>query len=283
MMDRPSLLLGLIGDNITRSRSPLLHRLAGQQNGMNVRYDRLIPKDLGQEFDEVFNACAKSGYRGINVTYPYKERAAKKVVISDPLVSAIGAVNTVLFESGGPEGYNTDHTGFMAAYRNVLGETKPGAVCVIGTGGVGRAVTFALLALGASEIRLVDRDAGKVAALANDLKRANSATVIRQMNDAEHAAGGATGLINCTPVGMTGQEGTPLEAKAMPGAQWAFDAVYTPVDTTFLRDAAASGLAIISGYELFFFQGVHAWAHFSGKPLDEALLRTSLLNSAQDA
>ena len=279
MMVSHSLLLGLIGDNIAHSRAPLLHRLAGQQNGLDVRYNRLIPKDLGQEFDEVFNACATGGYRGINITYPYKERAAKKVSISDPLVSAIGAVNTVLFEDDGPKGYNTDYTGFVAAYRNVLGETGPGSVLVIGTGGVGRAVTFALLALGAEEIRLVDRDVHKAIALADDLKRAGSTTVIRQMDDAEHAASGAAGLINCTPVGMTGHEGTPLEANAMHGAKWAFDAVYTPVDTAFLNDAADAGLTIISGYELFFFQGVHAWAHFSGKPLDEELLRKSLLES----
>jgi hypothetical protein len=70
MTDEPSLKLGLIGDNIARSRSPLLHRLAGRQNGMAVQYDRLIPKDMGEDFDTVFGMCVARGYRGINVTYP---------------------------------------------------------------------------------------------------------------------------------------------------------------------------------------------------------------------
>ena len=73
--------LGLIGDNIARSRSPLLHRLAGIQNGMAVEYDRLIPRDMGEDFDTVFDLAISRGYRGINVTYPYKERAAAKVAI----------------------------------------------------------------------------------------------------------------------------------------------------------------------------------------------------------
>ena len=275
--------LGLIGDNIARSRSPLLHRLAGAQNGLTVQYDRLIPKDMGEDFDTVFDACAGRGYRGINVTYPYKERAAKKVAIDDPLVRAIGAVNTVLFEAEGPRGQNTDYTGFISAYRGVRGASGPGIACLIGTGGVGRALAFGLVALGADEIRLVDKDAAKAEALAAELRAAPNAPAVAVHADAAEAASGATGLLNGTPVGMVGYGGTPLPRAAMTGAQWAFDAVYTPVDTRFLQDAEAEGLKIISGYELFFFQGVHAWAHFSGLPLDEARLRADLLARGEAA
>lgn len=275
--------LGLIGDNIARSRSPLLHRLAGAQTGMRVQYDRLIPADMGAEFDTVFDLCARRGYRGINVTYPYKERAARKVEIGDPLVRAIGAVNSVLFETGGPVGFNTDYTGFIAAYRGVRGAAATGPCCLIGTGGVGRALAFALLALDAGEIRLVDRDTAKARALAADLARVAGGARIVVGDDAVAAATGASGLLNGTPVGMVGHDGTPLPRAAMAGAEWAFDAVYTPVDTRFLDDAEAEGLAIIPGYELFFYQGVHAWAHFAGRPLDEARLRADLLAAGETA
>ncbi|MDU8913496.1 shikimate dehydrogenase family protein [Aestuariicoccus sp. MJ-SS9] len=276
MSNPPDLHLGLIGDNIAASRAPLLHRLAGAQNGLTVQYDRLVPRDLGQEFDTVFADCARGGYAGINVTYPYKERAAAKVTIADPLVRAIGAVNTVLFPPEGPQGHNTDYTGFIAAYRAVRGDEAPGTVCLIGTGGVGRALAFGLVALGAEELRLVDRDTAKAEALATDLRAASPGTPVIVKTDAARAATGATGLLNGTPLGMVGHGGTPLPAAAMTGAQWAFDAVYTPVDTQFLQDAEAAGLTILSGYELFFHQGVHAWALFSGAPLDEAALRAAL-------
>jgi shikimate dehydrogenase len=274
-MTAPDLKLGLIGDNITRSRAPVLHRLAGAQNGLVVQYDRLIPKDMGEDFDTVFDRCTERGYRGINVTYPYKERAAAKVTVDDPLVKAIGAVNTVLFGKGGPKGHNTDYSGFISAYEGVR-DTAPGICCLIGTGGVGRALAFGLLALGATEVRLVDRDATKAEALADDLRKTGKPTKIVTFTDAEEAAKGAQGLLNGTPVGMVGYEGTPLSSEAMTGAEWAFDAVYTPVDTQFLKDAEAKHLTIISGYELFFWQGVHAWDHFAGKPLDQAALRNSL-------
>jgi shikimate dehydrogenase len=62
----------------------------------------------------------------------------------------------------------------------------------------------------------------------------------------------------------------------MKGAEWAFDAVYTPADTQFLADAAAEGLVAISGDKLFFAQGVNAWRIFTGLPLDEDRLRLAL-------
>lgn len=279
----PDLRLGLIGDNIARSRSPLLHRLAGVQNGIVVQYDSLIPRDLGQDFETVFDACAAGGYRGINITYPYKERAATMVRIDDPLVRAIGAINTVLFDDAGPQGRNTDHSGFIAAYRAVRGDAVPGAVCLIGTGGVGRAIAFGLIALGAREIRLIDKDSAKAEGLAADLRPHANGARIATFTDAVTGSVGATGLINATPVGMVGYDGTPLPGAAMAGAEWAFDAVYTPVETRFLRDAQGAGLSIISGYELFFYQGVHAWAHFAGLPLDEAGLRRALLADGEAA
>jgi len=268
--------LGLIGDNIAKSQSPRLHRLAGAQNGRRTTYDRLVPAELGKAFDAVFADVAASGYRGVNVTYPYKERAAAKVVIDDPLVQAIGAVNTVVFDQGGPHGFNTDYSGFIAAYRRVRGDAAPGPVLMIGAGGVGKAVAFGLIALGLTEIRIVDRDLPKAEALAEALAAARPGLVTHTGTDAAALATGAGGIINCTPVGMVGYDGTPLPRGALAGAAWVFDAVYTPVDTQFLQDAAAEALQVISGYELFFGQGVDAWAIFTGLPLDEARMRREL-------
>jgi shikimate dehydrogenase len=269
--------LGLIGDNIAASQSPKLHRLAGRLLGRAVTYDQLVPRELGGDFDSVFAACRAQGYRGVNVTYPYKEVAAGKVDISDPLVRAIGAVNTVIFAPEGPQGYNTDYSGFVSAYRRARGERDPGRVCMIGAGGVGRAVAFGLLALGCREIRIADRDLAKAKALGAALTAARDGLVVVTGTEAADLAAGAYGLINCTPVGMVGYGGTPLAKTAMDGARWAFDAVYTPVDTPFLQDAASLGLAIISGYELFFSQGVDAWTIFTGLPVDQDRLRKALL------
>lgn len=273
----PDLLLGLIGDNIAASKAPALHELAGRLAGLSVRYDRLIPRERGQEFEAVFAACKAEGRRGVNVTYPYKERAAARVAIDDPAVRRLGAVNTVLFESGGPKGFNTDYSGFLAAYRGARGEAEPGPVCMAGAGGVGKAIAFALLTLGARDLRLVERDLPKAEALAAALRDADPGLSVLVTGDPAQAVAGAAGLVNASPVGMVGYPGAPLPRPLMKGAAWAFDAVYTPVETEFLKDAAAEGLLVISGYELFFHQGVDAWALFSGgAKVDPAALRAGL-------
>jgi shikimate dehydrogenase len=189
---------------------------------------------------------------------------------------AIGAVNTILFEAGGPRGYNTDYSGFKAAFCHVLRDVRPGPVCMIGAGGVGKAVAFGLVALGLRDLRLVELDQAKANQLASALNASNPDLQVSVSDQAAGATDGVDGLINCTPVGMVGHDGTPLSRDLMAGARWAFDAVYTPANTRFLQDAEAEGLTIISGYELFFYQGVHAWRLFSGQPVDLAALRQRL-------
>ncbi|WP_099864976.1 shikimate dehydrogenase family protein [Pararhizobium haloflavum] len=266
--------LGLIGDNIARSRSPRLHELAGALAGQDVSYERLIPSDIGQDFESTFDFCMREGFRGINVTYPYKERVVRKLTVADPVIAAIGACNTVLFESEGPQGHNTDYTGFVHAFRSALGDMSPGIVAMAGAGGVGKAIGFALADLGCERLLLYDLDEAKAEALRASLQPSGMTVAIADSIDA--ACQPADGLINCTPIGMVGYPGSAMPAPLLGGKRWAFDAVYTPVDTQFLIEAETAGLRTLSGYELFFHQGVDAFRLFTGLDVDEAALRDAL-------
>lgn len=268
--------LGLIGDNIAASQAPRLHRLAGEMAGIEVSYERLVPKELGLSFEGVLAMARASGFDGLNVTYPYKEQVVAHVAVRDPAVRAIGALNTVIFPGGAAQGHNTDYSGFMRAYRLVCGEDAPGVVCVIGAGGVGKAVAFGLLALGAEAIICVDQERAKAVALAEALRATGTPVDVGVSEHVEAAVSGADGIINCTPLGMVNIGGSPLPATAFGGARWVFDAVYTPIRTAFLQDAERAGLRVISGYELFLGQGVDAWALFSGVELECAALRAAL-------
>ena len=168
----------------------------------------------------------------------------------------------------------------MAAYSGALGDTTPGPASLLGAGGVGKAIAFALLGLGVRDLRLVDVDKSKAAALAGALKAVEPGLLVTVSDDPSDCVPGAEALLNCTPLGMTGYGGSPLGPEWMSEAQWAFDAVYSPLATNFLLDAAAAGLQTISGYELFFHQGVHAFRHFTGRDVDEMALRKALTDAA---
>ena len=272
--------LGLIGDNIAASRAPRLHAVAGRMRGVEITYDLLVPAELGVGFDALFERCAAGEYHGLNITYAYKERAAARVAIESPLVRAIGAVNTIVFAADGPRGFNTDHTGFITAWRTRFAPARPGVVCQVGAGGVGRAVAFGLAELGATAIRLFDLDRARAESLAAALRDARPETEVTTPESLEDAASGVRGIVNCSPVGMVGHDGTPVPRGLMLGSAWAFDAVYTPVDTRFLADAQATGLDTLSGYELFFEQGADCTEIFLGGPVDRTRLRQGLRESA---
>ena len=270
--------LGLIGDNIARSQSPRLHTEAGRLTGLDVTYERLIPSDIGEDFDAVFARCEAEGYRGINITYPYKERVFSRLSVKDPAIRAIGACNTVLFENQGPTGHNTDFTGFSAAFRQSFFDASPGRVAMIGAGGVGKAIAFALAELGCTTLSIFDRDAPRARALTAAL--ATTGIAARVAESAADALEDSDGVINCTPLGMVGHPGSAVPKGALTGRSWAFDAVYTPVDTQFLADAEAAGLKVMSGYELFFHQGVDAFRLFTGVDIDQKSLRAALTDGA---
>lgn len=268
--------LGLIGENIAASQAPRLHVLAGALCGIDLRYDLLVPSEIGLDFDAIFVRCAHGAYRGINVTHPYKERAAARVEIGNPRVRAMGSVNLVRFEPDRQRGFNTDHSGFLSAWRAKFGTDSPGVVCQAGAGGAGRAIAFALAELGAEAIRLVDIDRGRARALARALRSTYPGLDADATETLEEATVGARGLVNCSPVGMAGHDGTPVPRTFMYGAEWAFDAVYTPVRTPFLANAEVAGLDCLSGFELFFHQGADGAEIFLGESVDRIRLRRAL-------
>ena len=264
--------LGLIGDNIAASRAPDLHHAAARLCGIDVEYERLVPRDLGLDFEDIVARAKADGRRGLNITHPYKERVLPLVKIDDIDVRAIGACNTVLF--GEPTvGLNTDYTGYIDAFKERFGAMSPGTVAMAGSGGAGKAIAFALAKLGATSLVLFDVDPRKSHALAEAIQ---DRLAVKVASSIEEACEGADGLVNCTPLGMVGYGGNAFDRIRIKGRAWICDAVYTPVETEFLKQGRSAGVEILSGYELFLYQGIHAFRLFTGHRVDAGELRRAL-------
>jgi shikimate dehydrogenase len=198
------------------------------------------------------------GFAGVNVTFPYKEAVIGLLDELSPGAAAMGAVNTVVVRDNRLIGHNTDATGFARAARDLVMSSGCGPVALIGAGGVGKAIAFALAGLGVSEIRLFDTDRAKATKLVSGLDKVVLA------ENVEHALRGAVGLVNATPIGMLPNRASPVPETLLRDGLWVADAVYTPLWTPLLLAAKAKGLRVATGRDLAIFQAADAFELFTG-------------------
>ncbi|MFG6137837.1 shikimate dehydrogenase family protein [Halomonas sp. B23F22_10] len=255
--------LGLIGKAIMKSSAPDLHVRLGELTGIPATYDLFDANEMPVDTlaSQVRRVMAQ-GYRGVNVTFPWKEDAVRLADTVTEGARMVGAANTLVFEDGRIVAENTDFTGFVSGFRATLGERAPGRVLLVGTGGVGKAVAFGLGRLGAEEIVLLDLDAAKARGLCEELEAEGlPASWIRPERLAA-AVARCDGLVNCTPIGHEKSPGCPMPGELIEARHWIFDAVYVPAVTEFIAAARAAGASVMSGVSLFVFQGVDAFKRF---------------------
>lgn len=254
----------VLGHPVAHSLSPAMHRFALESLGLAGVYEALetpleaLPVRLG---------AVREGYRGVNLTLPLKEAALAHLDWVSPEAQRIGAVNTVLQVEGRLFGFNTDAPGFLEALK-AGGIPLKGPALVLGAGGAGRAVAFALKEAGL-EVWVWNRTPERARALAEafglkavPLERAPEARL----------------LVNATRVGLGDPQATPLPPELFPQEGAAVDLVYKPLWTRFLKEAQAQGLKVQTGLPMLAWQGALAFRIWTGllpDPLgmEEAALR----------
>ena len=275
-------LVGLIGANIMQSLSPALHADAFAAAGIDgyqhlIDIDRLAEKRLPQ----LLVAVKAAGFAGTNVTFPFKQAVMPLLDAVDDEAAQIGAVNTVTIAADGrTTGYNTDRRGFRRSFEEKRGRAAQGAtVVLIGAGGAGRAVAFALMDLGVAALIVHDKDAVRANALVADLAKHFGAARSRPVGALERDVANAGGVVNATPVGMRGIPGNPVPAAALHAGQWAADVIYTPIETDFLRTAAAKGARVLDGGGMCVHQAAEAFRLFTGIDPDVARMQRAFMKA----
>ena len=255
------LLTGLIGAPIAHSASPAMHERAAEALGLRGHYQLIEVAGADTAgLTTMLEGVRRLGFAGVNVTFPYKEAVVPLLDELAPAAATMAAVNTVVVRDNRLIGHNTDTTGFARAVAPLLAASG-NAVAVIGTGGVGKAIAFALASLKVTDLRIFDSEPARAEKLAALLAKHGGARVAGSVED---ALAGATGLVNGTPVGMLPNRDTPVPTSLLRENLWVADAVYSPLITPLLAAAKAKGARIMTGRELAIYQAADAFELFTG-------------------
>jgi shikimate dehydrogenase len=262
-------LCGVLGYPVAHSRSPAIQNAAFAAAGLDWRYVKLpVPPEL---FEQTVRALPGSGYRGANVTIPHKAAALALADSASAAATAIGAANTLSFTDAGTHADNTDAGGFLDALEESVAGKR---AVVLGAGGAGRAVAWALRESGAVDVAIWNRTPERAAALADAL----------DLTHAEHPDAEADVLVNATSVGL---DRATSEADALAALRLdAHDPPATVVDLVYRADgaptpvaswAARGGARVVDGLEVLVRQGARSFTLWTGAEAPVEAMRDAAL------
>lgn len=241
---KKQLKFGLIGRNISYSFSEKYFSEKFDVNHFdNCEYKNYDIKNI-KDFAKII--AESKGLIGLNVTIPYKEEIIPLLDKLSKTATKIGAVNCIsISKNKNLKGYNTDYYGFKKSIKPLLKEHHKKAL-ILGTGGASKAVAFALQKL-KIEYDFVSRTPDEFQFNYTDLNA--------EIFDEYHI------IINTTPVGTFPniEEYPNLDYNLFTKKHIAYDLVYNPEETTFLRKAKAQNAKTKNGYEMLIFQAEKAW------------------------
>jgi shikimate dehydrogenase len=273
-MTTQPLRFALLGHPVAHSLSPAIHECAYSELGLPHTYELCDAPDEAA-VREVVGRLRSGYFAGLNVTVPWKRLALELCDRADPLAEELGAANVLRAGAGGAlEAYNTD----VLALHEELSTRAPGAssVCIIGSGGAALAALSAARKLGAREIFVVAR--GFRARVPEDgwahaagLRALGARTLAWPDPDEplacaawERHASESRIIVQATSAGMHGADSGEALAGVVPWAKLrpdtlAYDVVYNPRVTPFLRRAEAAGLPSVGGLGMLVGQAAHAF------------------------
>jgi len=246
-------LYGIIGNPVAYSMSPLMHNTAFRLLDLDAIY---LPFEV-EDLPGALTGMKALKVKGASVTHPFKRRVFGLIDEIDDTAAKIGAVNTLSFGKDGIRGTNTDWLGAVRCLEALL-PIEGHTFVIIGAGGAARAVVFGITGKGGNVI-VVNRSEEKGRALAEEFD-----CPFALLSDIERVGGDC--LVNATPVGTYPKTDEMPVPKGVLGAyKGVADVIYNPLETMLLKEAAAAGCRVASGFHMFVYQGVEQFSIWTGR------------------
>ena len=274
----------VIGNPVQHSKSPRIHAAFARQTGAQLEYGAILGDPEG--FEVQVARLRDEGFRGLNITLPFKERALALAQQSTPRAALAGAANTLLLAQDGILADNTDGVGLMRDLQGRLDVSLARRrVLVLGAGGAVRGILAPLLAAGPACLHLCNRTAARAETLLAAFADHADAVAFAQVNWSDLRAQAAYDLVINGTSGSLDGAALDLPASLFARDSLAYDLAYRPDgDTPFLAQARAAGAGrTVDGLGMLVEQAAESFLLWRGvKPAtDEVLrdLRASLHNA----
>ena len=277
-------ILGIIGNPVSHSLSPVMHNAAIASMGLDYVY---VPfsVNITDLATAVHGLGAIATVVGFNLTIPHKQEIMPLLDQITDVARAVGAVNTVKRVDSGWIGTNTDVHGFLVPLKELDRDWQNIPAVVLGSGGAAKAAVAGCFELGCPVVYVVGRDVLKLKefhrTMTGQLK--THGLRVHTWSNVDPLLAVAGLVINTTPIGMGtdlgSNFGSPLtlpQINLMPQRAIAYDLIYTPRPTQFLKMAMAQGLVAIDGLKMLLHQGAIALEFWTGKPAPIAVMAEAL-------
>jgi len=268
---RRTFVIGLLGEHIGSSLAAPLQEAEGAAGGHSLAYRLVDAAELGLgpgDAADVLRWAVRLGFDGLNVTHPFKNVVLDLVDELSPEAAALGAVNTIVIRDGRTVGHNTDWVGFASALSTTLPDALGQDALLLGAGGAGVAVGYGALRAGVRRLLVADTSPERAQAVVDRLEAAVGPGRAQVHLDVASALDEVGGLIQATPVGMTGAPGMPLDPALLDPRHWVAEIIYFPLETELVHEARARGCATMTGGAMAIHQHATAYELFTGERAD---------------
>ena len=246
------MITGIVGYPIDRSMSPAMHAAAYKESRIRGKYLVFPSPSL-----DLIEECIR-GYdiRGLNITIPHKTAVIGHLDRLSGDAEEVGAVNTVVNDSGVLRGHNTDIDGVIGAFEEADCEIEGMTVLIMGSGGGARACAAAMMREGA-EVTVTGRKPESLSKIASDM----DVTTVRNRTA---NVGDYDIIANTTPIGMYAEGEYPADIRHLSDRHIVFDMVYG-VRTGLLDTAMSKGCRIVAGEDMLAVQGARSFELWTGR------------------
>jgi shikimate dehydrogenase len=268
-------LVFLLGHPISHSLSPGMQNAAFRHLGLPWLY---VPLDLlGSQVKTFVDVMRDLPAKGANVTVPYKDEVLASLDGLDTVSKKLGSVNTIYRRNEKLWGTSTDGVGFLRSLGPFRRGLKGSRGLLLGAGGAGKAVAFALAESGVATLLIANRSVGSLRRLCRMLRSEypGVAVVEVSLRDAEFEAARCNWVIQATSLGLKNGDRSPIPLHRIGRSSWALDLIYHR-ETSFMKEARAHGLRVMDGSEMLLHQGALSFEYWSGRRAPIEIMRRNL-------